>query len=123
MLWAHPTNPLVSSATYDAAIVRYIDGLLQGYDSLFSVYRVQRHAWFDRGPLNYDAGAATKSHPLAAQTAPVFFQDGAIFIQPRSRMIRNRYFFGASPVLFETPAEQVGDIDTRADYEQCTPSS
>jgi CMP-N-acetylneuraminic acid synthetase len=91
-----------------------------GYDSLLSVYRVQRHAWFDRGPLNYDP--AQRPHPLAAQTEPIFFQDGAIFIQPRLRMIANRYFFGATPALFETPAEEVGDIDTRADYEQCTRS-
>jgi CMP-N-acetylneuraminic acid synthetase len=109
ILWAHPTNPLVSPATYDAAVRAYWQGLEQGYDSLLSVYRVQRHAWFVDRPLNYDPWKVP--HPLAAETRPVFFQDGAVFIQSRQQFIDFRYFFGDKPKLFETPPAEVNDID------------
>lgn len=121
VVWAHPTNPLVTPATYVRALAAYQSALTVGYDSLCSVYRVQRHAWYTGKPLNYDPW--TSPHPLAAETEPVWFQDGAIFIQTREAFLRTRYFFGANPLLFETPAEEVGDIDTHSDYACCRSSS
>ena len=114
VLWAHPTNPLVSPATYARALAQFFASK-DVFDSLVSVYRMQRHAWMGGLPLNYNPRA--KVHPLARDCAPIFFQDGAIFIQPREQMARNRYFFGESPLLFEMPEAEVVDIDTRADYE------
>lgn len=73
------------------------------------------------GPINYDPWA--KHHTLARDLPPVLFQDGAIFIQPRGQMLANRYFFGRHPLLFTVPDAEVGDIDTRRDYDLCTLSS
>jgi CMP-N,N'-diacetyllegionaminic acid synthase len=115
ILWAHPTNPLVTADTYDRAIQTYQEKAVHGFDSLLSVYAVRRHAWVDSAPLNYNPWQ--HPHPLAAQVRPVWFQDGAIFIQPRAQMLINRYFFGWKPVLFPMPDEEVGDIDTLKDYE------
>jgi CMP-N,N'-diacetyllegionaminic acid synthase len=116
ILWAHPTNPLVRPETYDAAVEDFLAALHAGtHDSLLSVFPARRHAWLDGEPINYDP--YQDRHTLAKDCRPVMFQDGAIFIQRRGDMIRNRYFFGARPVLFETPAAQVADIDTHADLE------
>jgi CMP-N,N'-diacetyllegionaminic acid synthase len=112
LLWAHPTNPLVSPETYDAALVAYFAA--GDHDSLLSVYRVQRHAWLNGGPANYNPWR--HPHPLAADCLPVFFQDGAIFVQPRERFVSTRYFFGDRPRLFETPPAEVCDIDILEDY-------
>lgn len=127
--WCHPTNPLISSGTYDAAIDAYRAGLAQGYDSLVSVYEVRRHAWMNGKcwepksgtahrhpmPINYDPWAAV--HAPAKDCAPIYFQDGSVFIQPREQMLANRYFFGTKPKLFIVPPEEVADIDSREDYE------
>jgi CMP-N,N'-diacetyllegionaminic acid synthase len=117
LVWAHPTNPLVSAATYDAAVDAYFAA---DCDSLLSVYRVQRHAWLNGGPANYNPWS--HPHPLARDCLPVFFQDGAIFIQPRERFVETRYFFGDRPALFETPEHEVCDIDHPSDYDS-TPSA
>jgi CMP-N-acetylneuraminic acid synthetase len=114
VLWAHPTNPLVTRGTYAKALLAYQAAMHAGFDSLLSVMRVQRHAWFDGKPLNYDPTA--KRHQIAAECTPVYFQDGAIFIQPCEQAIRLRYFFGDRPMLFETPEDEQADIDTGDDY-------
>lgn len=116
VLWAHPTNPLVRAETYEAAIAAYQDAVQAGtHDSLFSAVRIQRHAWQDGKPANFDPWGAR--HPLAAELAPYFFQDGAIFIQPRRAMIENGYFYGRAPLMFEIDAVEAVDVDTAEDYE------
>lgn len=119
VLWAHPTNPLISAQTYERAIAAF---LAPGdHDSLCSVYEVRRHAWFMGVPLNYQPQKTI--HTLAKDVKPVLFQDGAIFIQPREQMLANRYFFGERPMLFVVPEHEVGDVDTRRDYDLCTSQS
>jgi CMP-N,N'-diacetyllegionaminic acid synthase len=116
IVWAHPTNPLVRPETYDAAINDFTDAVQAGtHDSLLSAHPVQRHAWVDGRPVNYDPSAPV--HTLAKDCKPVWFQDGAIFIQRREDMLRNRYFFGSRPLIFQTPEAEVCDIDTAADLD------
>ena len=43
VVWAHCTNPLLSSKTYDDAIQTYLINLNNGYDSLLSVVEFQEH--------------------------------------------------------------------------------
>jgi len=115
ILWAHPTNPLVSARTYEEAIKAYRDALAGGYDSLCSVQLVQRHAWIDGKPFNYDPWAAR--HAPARDLKPIAFQNGAIFIQTRGQMLANQYFFGRKPLLYAMTEIESTDIDTREDYE------
>lgn len=113
ILWAHPTNPLVGAERYDQALrAFYSYGL---HDSLCSVFTIQRHAWFQGTPSNFSPTA--ERHKLASELAPIQFQDGAIFIQTRKAMLDNKYFYGSRPLLFEIPAYEGIDIDTREDYE------
>lgn len=114
ILWAHPTNPLVRPETYDDAITQFVCRR-HPHDSLLSVTPIKRHAWVHGEPFNYDPYA--ERHRLAADLPPVHFQDGAIFIQTRERMIKTRYFFGSHPILFEIPWYEGWDIDTREEYE------
>ena len=116
ILWAHSTNPLVSTDIYDAAIHAYATRS-QGFDSLASVTKVQRHCWVGGTPFNFDPKA--ERHQPAAELPFLHFQDGAIFIQPRRQMLSNRYFYGSNPVLFEIDAITGWDIDTERDYKLC----
>jgi CMP-N,N'-diacetyllegionaminic acid synthase len=115
IIWAHPTSPLVRPETYDAAI----ESFDRGYDnltcdSLASVAEVRRHAWKNGRPINYNPWRPR--HTLAKDCEPIYFQDGAIFIQRRFDMVANSYFFGWRPHLFVMPAGESADIDTAADF-------
>lgn len=113
ILWAHPTNPLVRASTYAAALAAF-NVRFPVADSLLSVYSMKRHAWWHGAPFNHQPWSG--SHQVGAWLEPVKFQDGAIFIQPRLQMVRNRSFYGASPFLFEMDPLESTDIDTPADY-------
>src|SRR5688572_26476900 len=115
LVWAHPTNPLVRPSTYDAAVTWYYAALEEGYDSLASVTRIQRHAWVGDRPLNFDPWGPR--HELASELPPIAFQDGAIFIQTRDRFLHTRYFYGRRPVLFPIPEPEGLDVDTAADLD------
>lgn len=115
IVWAHPTNPLITAETYARAVDAYDAGLTDGHDSLASVYRIQCHAWYVGSPLNFNP--RDERHRPAAELRPVLFQDGAIFVQTCRRFAETRYFYGSRPVLFETPPDELSDIDTRDDYE------
>lgn len=117
ILWAHPTNPLVLARTYDDALEIYEHSHLMPpkFDSLCSVHLVQRHAWIDHKPFNYDPWAAR--HAPAKDLKLIAFQNGAIFIQTRGAMLTNRYFFGRKPFLYAMTEIESTDIDTREDYE------
>lgn len=114
VVWSHCTNPLLSSKTYDDAIQAYWDNQNE-YDSLLSVVRFQEHLWGDdKKPLNYNPYA--EKHIPAKELPPYYMQDGGIFIQPYEQMLKNHYFFGKKPYLFEIPDDEFLDINNKRDY-------
>lgn len=112
VLWAHCTNPCILPDTYDRAIHRYLVG---GADSLIGVTRVYNHFWWMGHPLNFNPQAPV--HQTAAQTQPLYFQNGGIFIAERAAMAHWRYVYGPNPGLFVVEPDEATDIDTQADYE------
>lgn len=115
VVWAHCTNPLLSSETYDAAISAFNDGLNNGYDSLLSVVELKEHLWGeDKSPLNYNP--YQPRHTPARELPPYYMQDGGIFIQPYEQMKENSYFFGKNPQLFIIPQDEFLDINDMRDY-------
>jgi CMP-N,N'-diacetyllegionaminic acid synthase len=115
IVWAHPTNPLVRSETYTAAIEAYESAWVRNEaDSLASVTEVRRHCWSNRHPINYDPWSG--KHTPASDLSPLLFQDGAIFIQTLGRFRANGYFFGERPLLFPVDWREGWDIDTADDY-------
>lgn len=114
VVWAHPTNPLITPATYDKAIEKFGSVGLH-FDSLCSVTEERRHAWYCGSPLNFDPKAA--KHQTAAGLRPVLHQNGAIFIQSLQRFRETSYFYGRRPVLFPIDAMEAWDVDTRDEYE------
>ena len=118
VVWAHCTNPLISSATYDKAIEIFFSASELQYDSLLSVVELREHLWQERGhefcPLNYNPYATR--HTPARELPPYYMQDGGIFIQPYKQMKANRYFFGKRPYLFMVPKDEFLDVNDYRDY-------
>ncbi len=101
-IWAHCTNPFVYGNHYIEALNIFFDLAVKKkqYDSLISVTKIQSHMWSDeKKPVNYNPWA--EKHTLAKDLKPVYFQDGAIFIQKLKDFQTNHYFFGNNPYLYE----------------------
>ena len=119
VVWAHCTNPLISSNTYDTAVQAFLDKWPE-YDSLLSVVELKEHLWKEKAdksgfePLNYNP--YLPRHTPARELPPYFMQDGGIFIQPHKQMVENKYFFGKKPQLFLIPTEEFLDINNMRDF-------
>ena len=114
ILWAHCTNPLISSGIYDHAIKTFFEKEKEGFDSLLSVNVVREHLWTtDKKPMNYNP--KSKTHTLASQLNPIYKQDGGIFIQRKNNFLKNSYFFGEKPFLFIVDEKYSTDINTEMD--------
>ena len=88
------------------------------YDSLASVDRIQAHLFNKKfKAINYEPFA--KRHALAPELDPYFTLNGAFFIQRHKNMIKNRYFFGKKPYLFEIPNNKSVDINYPEDVKLC----
>ncbi|QDA35719.1 acylneuraminate cytidylyltransferase family protein (plasmid) [Paracoccus liaowanqingii] len=115
VVWAHCTNPLLSTGTYERAVNAYVEAGAAGYDSLLSVFALREHLWdASKKPFNYNPYGPV--HPPASSLPPLYAQDGGIFIQPHKQMLANRYFFGAVPFLFEIPTDELMDINNPHDF-------
>lgn len=114
VVWAHCTNPLISSETYDKAVQVFLDKEAIN-DSLLSVVKFQEHLWDNnKKPLNYNPYSEVH---VCARDLPVYYmQDGGIFIQPYLQMCKNKYFFGKKPILFAIPDDEFLDINIERDY-------
>lgn len=113
IVWAHCTNPFITSETYDKAVITFFDNL-NNYDSLLSVVELKEHLWKDGKPFNYNPYA--KRHVPAKELPPMYMQDGGIFIQFYENMKNNNYFFGEKPFLFKLPKEEFWDINEYNDF-------
>lgn len=114
VLWAHCTNPFVEASDYALALSMFSTASADGYDSLMSVTRLQSHIWTgDKKPFNFEP--LRRPHQLASTLEPIFFQDGAIFIQPRPNMVENSYFYGLNPYFFELSPLSSLDVNTMDD--------
>lgn len=113
VVWAHCTNPMIFSKTYDDAIFAYFENI-EKYDSLLSVVELKEHLWKDNQPFNYNPYA--QRHTPARELPPMYMQDGGIFIQSWEQMKENHYFFGNAPFLFVVPQDEFLDINDMRDY-------
>jgi CMP-N-acetylneuraminic acid synthetase len=110
-LQTHSTNPLLSPETVDRAAAAYFDGL-SDHDTLFSVTRVQKRFWSPDGkPLNHDPNEL-----IQTQNLPPFLEENScLYLFSHQVMSERRNRIGASPLLFEIPADEAWDIDDLVD--------
>lgn len=112
-LQTHSTNPLVTSAMFDAGIKRYFEALAEGYDSLFSVTPIQARLFDAQGhPLNHDPAVL-----LRTQDLPVIYEENScMYVFSRKSFQTLRARIAERPVLFPLAKERAVDIDVEADF-------
>lgn len=109
-LLAHTTSPFIKAATISHAIRQVLDG---GYDSAFSVEKIQTFAWYDGKPLNY----SLQHVPRTQDMTPVFVETSAFYLFGREMWLKHRQRIGFRPYLAETDKIEGVDIDNPEDFE------
>ena len=113
-MFTHATNPLLTSKTIDKAIEVFFQGMQDGYDSLFSVERIQKRVYTkDGNPINHNMGRELK---MTQDLDPIFVETSSFFIFSRKMFDENKRRVGNNPFLFEMNCYEAIDIDYVSDF-------
>lgn len=111
-LQTHSTNPLLKPETVSRAIKAFQAGC-PGFDSLFSVTRLQSRLWAQDGrPLNHDPAVLIQTQDLP----PVFEENSCLYIFTRENLQKNHNRLGKHPMMFEIDPDEAWDIDEEFDF-------
>ncbi|RPI34137.1 MAG: acylneuraminate cytidylyltransferase family protein [Chloroflexota bacterium] len=111
-LQTHSTNPLLRPETLSNAIRAFVAGY-PGYDSLFSVTRLQTRLWDQLGrAINHNPAILLQTQDLP----PVYEENSCIYIFSRQTLVARRNRLGERPLMFEIPAAEALDIDEELDF-------
>lgn len=104
------TSPFTRKETLANALDKVLN---EGYDSAFTVRRMQTFAWHDGKPINYDVADVPRTQDLK----PVFVETSAFFIFSRDLWINHGRRIGFKPYLQEVDEIEAVDIDEPQDLE------
>lgn len=106
---SHATAPFTSTESIDRCIRAVADG--RGYDSAFTVERLQTFLWSSEGPINFDP-----SHfPRTQDLDPLYLETSGAFVFPKRIFEKYGRRVGVKPCLVEVKPEEGCDIDTEFD--------
>lgn len=111
-LQTHSTNPLLTTATVDAAVDAFLDRFPE-YDSLFSVTRVQTRLWDPLArAVNHNPNILLRTQDLP----PLYEENSCIYVFTRETLVERHNRIGRRPYLFEMDAQEAVDIDEEIDF-------
>lgn len=111
-LQTHSTNPLLKAATVSHAI-QTLNNAFPGYDSLFSVTRLQTRLYDELGrAINHNPAVLIQTQDLP----PVFEENSCIYLFTRENLVQRRHRIGERPYLFEIDPDEAWDIDEEVDF-------
>ncbi|GCL41804.1 MAG: acylneuraminate cytidylyltransferase family protein [Dolichospermum sp.] len=113
-LMTHTTNPLLSSATIQKALQRFLDARENGSaDSLFTVNRFQTRFYREDGTaINHDPNNLIRTQDLE----PWYEENSNLYIFTAESFAATGARIGKKPILFETPRLESIDIDDQTDW-------
>lgn len=110
-LQSHSTNPLLTTATIDAALSAYFSQ--DAHDSLFSVTPIRkRFYWQDGKPVNHDPANLLMTQNLP----PLLEENSCIYLFSKNGFKRSGGRLGRNPLLFPMAALESVDIDEESDF-------
>jgi CMP-N-acetylneuraminic acid synthetase len=112
----HSTNPFLKAETVSAAIELFAESR-GGYDSAFSVTRLQARLWdADTNPVNHDPAVLLRTQDLA----PLFIENSCFFIFTPQLLRQRGNRIGLKPLMVEMAPLEAIDIDTEDDFALAT---
>lgn len=110
VLWAHPTNPFIETLDYVDALQTLDAAREEGYNSLFSVNKLNGHFWTHLpSPINF--APLKPKHIIANELMPVYNQNGGIFIRPYDEMAEDGKLVGTRAFMYAQDQVTGWDID------------
>ena len=109
-LLCHATSPLLKTKSIEIGLDKVVE---EGYDSAFSVNKVQTFSWFNGNPLNYEFDDVVRTQDLE----PVFWETSAFYIFKREVLLKYNRRIGENYFMVETDRIESIDIDEVQDYE------
>ena len=110
--WAMVTSPLF---TRYAEATRVYLANLGNYDSLVGVKEMREYFIDDRGrPFFYSFGPW---HPYSNELKPLYAINDTVFMAPKERQIKWRYWMGRTPYLFRSEGYESIDVNFPDDLE------
>lgn len=110
---AHTTSPFIKPESFSKALSMIIE---HGYDSAFSVEKIQTFTWFNNEPLNYSL-----THiPRTQDIKPIYVETSGFYIFKKNIWKEKRQRIGDKPYLLVVDKIQGIDIDTNEDLEFAT---
>jgi CMP-N-acetylneuraminic acid synthetase len=112
-LQTHSTNPLLTKATLEKAVKEYFN-VLEKYDSLFSVTKLQTRLYWESGePVNHNPEELLRTQDLP----PLFEENSNLFIFSKSSFhAASNKRIGLKPCLFSMNKLEAVDIDEEEDF-------
>ena len=112
-LQTHSTNPLLTSATVEAAVEQYFRSLVD-HDSLFTVTRIQTRLYWESGePVNHNPEELLRTQDLP----PVFEENSNLFLfSKKSFAAVGNKRIGLKPIMFPMDKLEAVDIDEEVDF-------
>lgn len=107
---AHTTSPFMKDITIKNALSKVVN---EGYDSAFSVKKIQTFAWYQGIPLNYDL----KEIPRTQTIDPLYIETSAFFIFRHDVWNEHKQRIGFNPYMAIVDAIEGIDIDYPEDFE------
>ncbi len=114
-LQTHSTNPLLKPETISRGVKAFFADHA-GYDSLFSVTRLQTRLYFQDGrALNHDPAVLIQTQDLP----PVYEENSCLYLFTRENLAKWHHRIGENPFMFEIDRNEAWDIDDELDFEIC----
>ncbi|CAI8383408.1 MAG: CMP-N,N'-diacetyllegionaminic acid synthase [SAR116 cluster bacterium MED-G04] len=112
-LMTHTTNPLLSGGSITKALDIYHAALDQGFDSLFTVNKVQARFYDgDANAINHDPDNMIRTQDLE----PWYEENSNLYIFSAESFAKTSARIGVKPTMMESIASEACDIDTPEDW-------
>lgn len=104
----HATSPFLTKES----IIKGIDYMINGYDSAFTVSRIQTFSWFNNKTLNYSRNNIIRTQDIE----PVFYETSAYYMFTKDVILSGKRI-GDNSIMVETSRIESIDIDEKDDYD------
>ena len=113
LVMTHTTNPLISLYTLESALKTYANNKSEGFDSLFSVTKIQGRFYDLNGKaINHDPANLIRTQDLH----PYYLENSCLYVFSKESFKNTNARIGTYPTFFETPTVESIDIDTQAEW-------
>lgn len=109
----HATNPLLTTKTVNKAIELFFDNLNKGFDSIFSVTKIQNRFYDHIGrPINHNPSELIRTQDLN----PLLEENSNFYIFSRESFLEKENRIGTKPFLYQMDKLEAIDIDNEEDF-------